>query len=143
MSPTFCTTDIPFEVMGPNMQNHATRFNPSTKSRRILVEGMRALQLLIANPLLRWYVKHGSEVTKIYQTMEYNTQKCFRYIVCDVSDAQRQGDVDPSKSILADTRKLQGKSACGPTIMNQELFQDVKYVRGERKAQLSVQKIMK
>ena len=78
MSPMFCTTDIPFEVIGPNMQNHATRFNPSTKPRRLLVGGMRALHLLIAIPLHRLYVKHGSEVTKIYQTMEYNPHKWFR-----------------------------------------------------------------
>ena len=78
MSPMFFTTDIPFEVMGPNMHNHATRINTSTKPRRLLVGGMRPQQLLIAIPLLRWYVKHGSEVTKIYQTMEYNPHKCFR-----------------------------------------------------------------
>lgn len=45
----------------------------------------------------------------------------------DVSDARRQGDVDPSKTILADTRILEGNSAYGSTIMNQEKFQDVKY----------------
>lgn len=45
----------------------------------------------------------------------------------DVSDARRQGDVDPSKTILADTWILEGNSAYGSTIMNQEKFQDVKY----------------
>ena len=138
MSPLFCTTDIPFEVIGPHMQNHAKRFNLSTKPRRLLVGGMRARQLLIATPLLRWYINHGLEVTKIYQTVEYNPQKCFRNFVRDVSDARRQGDVDPSKAILADTRKLEGNSAYGSTIMNQENFQDVKYVRGEGKAMIEM-----
>lgn len=99
---------------------------------------MRARQLLIATPLLKWYISHGLEVTKIYQTVEYDRQKCFKSFVRDVSDARRQGDVDPSKTILADTRKLEGNSAYGSTIMNQEKFQDVKYVRGEGKAMLEI-----
>lgn len=56
----------------------------------------------------------------------------------DVSDARRQGDVDPSKAILADTRKLEGNSAYGSTIMNQENFQEVKYIRGEGKAMVEI-----
>lgn len=71
MSPLFCTTDIPFDVIGHHMQDHAKRFNLSEKPRRLLVGGMRARQLLIATPLLKWYINHGLEITKIYQTVEY------------------------------------------------------------------------
>ena len=39
-----------------------------------------------------------------------------------MSDAWRQDDVDPSKAIFADTRKLEGNSAYGSTIMNQDNF---------------------
>lgn len=99
---------------------------------------MRARQLLIATPLLKWYISHGLEVTKIYQTVEYDRQKCFKSFVRDVSDARRQGDVDPSNTILADTRILEGNSAYGSTIMNQKKFQDVKYVRGEGRAMLEI-----
>ncbi|XP_052693820.1 uncharacterized protein LOC128172088 [Crassostrea angulata] len=138
MSPLFCTTDIPFDVIGHHMQDHAKRFNLSEKPRRLLVGGMRARQLLIATPLLKWYINHGLEITKIYQTVEYTPQTCFKSFVRDVSDARRQGDVDPSKAILADTRKLEGNSAYGSTIMNQENFQEVKYIRGEGKAMVEI-----
>lgn len=70
-SPLFCTTDIPFDVIGSHMQDHAKRFNLGSKPRRLQVGGMRARQLLIASPLLRWYLEHGLEITKIYQTVEY------------------------------------------------------------------------
>lgn len=140
MSPLFCTTGIPFDVIGPHMQNHANCFDMSTKPRRLLVGGMRARQLLIATPLLRWYINHGLEIAKIYQTVEYSPQKCFKNFVRDVSDARRQRDVDPTKSIIADTRKLEGNSAFGSTIMDQEKFQKVKFVRGERKAMVEVNK---
>lgn len=140
MSPLFCTTDIPFDVIGPHMQNHANRLDLSTKPRRLLVGGMRARQLLIATPLLLWCINHGLEITKIYQTVKYTPQKCFTNFVRDVSDARRQGDVDLTKSVIADTRKLERNSAFGSTIMEQEKFQKVKFVRGEGKTMVEINK---
>lgn len=85
----------------------------------------------VATPLLRWYISHGLEISQIHQIVEYTPQTCFQNFVRDVSNARRKGDVDPSKSILADTRKLEGNSAFGSTIMDKEKFQTLKYVRGE------------
>lgn len=70
MSPLFCTSDIPFDVRGHHMQNHAKRFHLSNKLHRLLIGGMRARQLLIATLLLKWYISNGLEVTKINQTVE-------------------------------------------------------------------------
>jgi hypothetical protein len=134
MSPLFCSTEVPFEIIGEHMQDHVRRFNLSEKPRRLLVGGMRARQLLIATPLLKWYLEHGLIVSKVYQVVEYKPQACFREFVRDVSDARRLGDSDPSKSILADTRKLEGNSAYGSTIMDVEKFQTVKYVQGDGEA---------
>ena len=83
---------------------------------------MKARQILLATPLLKWYLNHGLEVTKIYQVIEYKPQRCFYQFVQDVSDARRQGDSDPCKFILADTRKLEGNAAYGSTITDQEKF---------------------
>lgn len=131
MSPPFCTSDIPFDVIGSHMEHHAKAFHLSTKPRRLLVGRMRVRQLLIATPFLKWYISHGLEVTKIYQTVEYTSQRCFQSFVSDVSKSRRQGDADPTKAIVADTRKLKGNSAFGSTIIDQEKFQIVEYVRGE------------
>ena len=81
-------------------------------------------------------LNHGLEVTKIYQVIEFKPQRCFCQFVQDVSDARRLGDSDLSKSILADTRKLEGNAAYGSTIMDQEKFQSVKYVQGEGEAMM-------
>lgn len=64
MSPLFCTSDIPFDVIGHHMQNHAKYFHLSDKLRRLLVGGMRARQLIIATLLLKWFISHGLDVTK-------------------------------------------------------------------------------
>ena len=65
MSPLFCTTDVPFEFIGEHMQDHVHRFELSEKPRRLLVGGIRARQMLVNTPLLKWHLEHGMVVTKI------------------------------------------------------------------------------
>ena len=65
MSPLFCTTDVPFKFIGEHMQDHVHRFELSEKPRRLLVGGIRARQMLVNTPLLKWHLEHGMVVTKI------------------------------------------------------------------------------
>lgn len=41
MAPLFCTSDIPFEAIGPHMQQHVRENGLSEKPRRLLVGGMK------------------------------------------------------------------------------------------------------
>ena len=127
MSPLFCTTDVHIDIIGEDMKEHVRRFQLSGKPRRLLVGGMQARQMLIATPLLKWYLAHGRMVTKIYQVVEFTHT--------DVSGtlykkSATTGDTHPDKAIIADTSKLHGNSAYGGTIMDQEKFQLVAYVKG-------------
>ena len=56
--------------------------------------------------LLKWYLEHGLEVTKVHQVIEFTPEPCFKPFGDAVSDARRAGDADPSKAIIADTMKL-------------------------------------
>ncbi|MCG8047362.1 MAG: hypothetical protein N0E48_17320, partial [Candidatus Thiodiazotropha endolucinida] len=138
MSPLFCTTDIPFDVIGEHMQAHIWEHQLSDKPRRLLVGGMKARQILLATPLLRWYLNHGMIVTKIYQVVEFQEQRCFRKFVQEVSDARRQGDIDPDTAIIADTMKVIGNSGYGSLIMDKTKHREVKYVQGENETCLKV-----
>ena len=71
MSPLFGNADIPFDEMGNHMQEHIEKQNLSKQPRRLLVGVMQAEQILLATPLLKWYLNHGMKVTRIYQTVEY------------------------------------------------------------------------
>ena len=113
MCPLFCTTNVSFDVIGEHMQQHARRFDLSEKPRRLLIGDMKARQILLTTPLLKWYVEHGMEVTKIYQVIEFTPHRCFREFVKEVSDNRRLGDTHPDKSIFSDTSKLHGNSAYG------------------------------
>lgn len=113
MCPLFCTTNVSFDVIGEHMQQHARRFDLSEKPRRLLIGDMKARQILLTTPLLKWYVEHGMAVTKIYQVIEFTPHRCFREFVKEVSDNRRLGDTHPDKSIFSDTSKLHGNSAYG------------------------------
>ncbi|MCG7866661.1 MAG: hypothetical protein JAY74_09850, partial [Candidatus Thiodiazotropha taylori] len=138
MSPLFCTTDIAFDDIGEHMQAHIWEYQLSDQPRRLLVGGMKARQILLATPLLQWYLKHGLVVTKIYQVVEFQQQRCFREFVKEVSDARRQGDADPDTGIIADTNKVIGNSGYGSLIMDKSKHSDVKYVQGENETCLKI-----
>ena len=96
--------------------------------------GTRAKKILLATPLLQWYLAHGLQVTKIYQVIEFTPVACFAKFEKEVTEARRQGDEDLSKSIIADTMKLIGNSGYGSLIMNKEKFSKINYVKGETNA---------
>ena len=138
MSPLFCSTDIPYEAMGSHMQRHVDHYNLSTNPRRLLVGGMKGKQLLIATPLLRWYLNHGMVVTKIYQVVEFQKERCFKDFEREVSDARRLGDKDPDTAIIADTNKVIGNAGYGSLIMDKTRHRDVNYFQGENETCLKV-----
>ena len=140
MSPLFCTTDVPFDLICEHMQDHVQRSELSEKPRRLLVGGMRGREILIATPLLKWYLEHGMVVTKIYQVVEFTPHRCFQEFVKEVSDGRRLGDAHPDKAIIGDTKKGEGNSAYVGTIMDQEKFQSVTYVQGEGRVILEANK---
>ena len=93
----------------------------------MLVGSYRGDKILLTTPLLRWYIAHGLVVDHVYQVVEYERKPCFRNFGESVSTARRNGDVDPDKSIIADTMKLLGNSAYGKTVTNVDKHRDVRY----------------
>ena len=98
-----------------------------TTPRRMLVGSYRGDKILLATPLLRWYLDHGLEVPHVYQIIEYDPIRCFRRFGDAVSTARREGDVHSHKIIIADTMKLLGNSGYGNTITNVDRHRDVNY----------------
>lgn len=112
------------------MQEHVTSNCLSEKPRRLLMGGMRARKILIATPLLQWYLRQGLQVTRIYQVVEYVPMRCFRKFVRDVSAARRLRDTVPSMSVIGDTQKLIGNCGYGGLIMDQSKHRHVTCVQG-------------
>ena len=111
-----------------------------TTPRRKLVGSFRGDKILLATPLLRWYLEHGLELTRVYQVFAYTPIPCIRRFGDAVSTARREGDVHPNKAIIVDTMKLLGNSGYGKTITNVDRLRDVKYCT-EKAASLKVNDI--
>jgi hypothetical protein len=104
-------------------------FLSSSWKQRSLIGSMKGEKILLYTPLLKFYIRHGLEITKIHQIVAYEAKRCFEKFTEEVSDARREGDIDPSKKIIGDTCKLIGNSSFGRTIMNKEQHTSVKFVK--------------
>ena len=139
-SPIFCTTDIPFDYIGEHMLQHFLDHNAPTKSRRLLVGGMKARKILLSTPLLQWYLNHGLVVTRLYEVIEFSPVRCFKHFVERGIDARRQSDSDPDLALLGDTFKCLLNIGYGSTILNKENFSNTKYMNGHSSVKLEVNK---
>lgn len=66
----------------------------------------------------------------------YTPKQCFKQFGEQVSNARRQGDLDSSQSILADTFKLLDNSAYGKSLTNIAKHRDIHYVTSEQTKKL-------
>ena len=116
MCPIFKNTEKSRDDIGEFMKAYAEENYIMKRPRWSLIGSMMGEKILLATPLLKWYLEHGLEVTRIYQVIEYTPKPCFKPFGDAVSNARRAGDADPSKAIIAVTMKLVGNSSYGKTI---------------------------
>ena len=106
MCPIFKNVEISRDDIGDFMKAYAEEHNIMAQPCRSLIGSMKGKKILLATPLLKWYLEHGLEVTKVHQVIEFTPEPCFKPFGDAVSDVRRAGDADPSKAIIADTMKL-------------------------------------
>ena len=80
MCPIFKNTDISIEDIGDFMKSYAEEHDIMRRPRRSLIGSLKGDKILLATPLLKWYLEHGLEVTKVYQVVEYTPKPCFKTI---------------------------------------------------------------
>ena len=136
MLPVFKNALVTRDDIGPYMRQYAEEYNILKKPRRMLVGSYRGDKILLATPLLRWYLTHGLVVDRVYQVIEYEANPCFQRFGESVSTARRAGDADPDKAIIADTMKLLGNSGYGKTVTNIDRHRNVLYCTKARTSSL-------
>ena len=125
--------------LSPFMRRYAEEHHTMANPRRMLVGSYRGDKILLVTPLLRWYLDHGLEVTRVYQVIEYYPIPCFRRFgdACPRPSAWETSTHTRPSSIIADTMKLLGNSGYGKTITKVDRHRDVKYCT-EKAASLMV-----
>ena len=120
MTPIFKNTKVCRDDIGKAMKKYSEQNKLMSQPRRTLIGSYYGEKILLATPLLQWYLEHGLVVTKIYQVVQYWPEDCFKKFGEEVSQARRDGDADPAQTIIADMMKLLGNSAYGKTITNKD-----------------------
>ena len=134
MSPIFKNTHVGRQQLGPEMLEIAQRRGYLPRASRMLIGSLRGDRILLLSTLAKWYLDHGLVITEIYQLVEYHPRALFKTFGESVCNARREGDVDPSKKILADMCKLIGNSCYGKTITNKDKHRETIYLEGHQEA---------
>ena len=89
MQPVFKTASVTRDDIGTFVRQYAEEHNILSKPRVMLVGSFRGIKILLATPLLRWYVAHGLVVDHVYQVIEYEPNPYFHRFVEFLSVARR------------------------------------------------------
>ena len=110
MPPIFKNVEITINDIGEHMNKYCEEYGLMKQPRRQLIGSYFGDEILLATPLLKWYLSHGLVVTDVQQVIEYRPQRCFKDFGDRVTAARRKGDLNKDSSILADSYKLLGNS---------------------------------
>jgi G:T-mismatch repair DNA endonuclease (very short patch repair protein) len=108
MCPIFKNALVTRDHLSSSMKSFAEKNGLLKSPQRMLIGSLHGEQILLLTPLAKWYLSHGLKITKIHQIVQYIPQKCFERFGYSVCDARREGDVDSSEALLADTSELIG-----------------------------------
>ena len=131
--PFFCTCDVPMNAIGEHMTEFCNDNDINFKNGKLLISGTKAKKILLATPLLKWYLMHNCKITKIYQVIEFQPKKSFTSFIETVTENRIIGDKHKDKSIIGDTYKLLSNSAYGSVLINKTKHCNIKYLDNKGK----------
>ena len=131
--PLFVISEVPEDQIPQHMKDYKINTGrKKTKNNKKLLGVMKAEKIFLYSPLLKWYLNHGLQVTKIHRYISYTSGTPFKWFPEEVSSARRAADNDKNKKQLGDTAKLKGNSFYGKMIENLEKHMTTKFTRDEK-----------
>ena len=131
--PLFVISEVPEEQIPQHMKDYKINTGRKMiKNNKKLLGVMKTEKILLYSPLLKWYLNHGLQVTKIHRYISYISGRPFKWFPEEVSSARREADNDKNKKQLGDTAKLKGNSFYGKMIENLEKHISTKFTTDEK-----------
>ena len=131
--PLFVISEVPEDQIPQHMKDYKINTGRKMiKNNKKLLGVMKTEKILIYSPLLKWYLNHGLQVTKIHRYISYISGRPFKWFPEEVSSARREADNDKNKKQLGDTAKLKGNSFYGKMIENLEKHISTKFTTDEK-----------
>ena len=132
-SPLFILAEVPEDQIPQHMRDYKINTGrKKIKNNKKLLGVMKAEKILLYSPLLKWYLNHGLQVTKIHKYISYTPGRPFKWFPEEVSGARRAADQDKNKRQLGDTAKLKGNSFYEKMIENLEKHMNTKFTTNEK-----------
>ena len=119
---------------GIHMKSFAEANKLLKKPSKTLLCSYFSSHILLASPLLQWYLSKGLVVTKIHLTIQFKPEKFFQSFGETVVDARREGDTNPATKGMSASSKLMGNYAYGKCLKNVENYRDVTHHKGDETA---------
>ena len=88
-------------------------------------------KVLLYAPLLKWYHKHGLEITAVHRTIDCIPRQTSSWFVQEVANMRRKGNVEADKALLAEVYRFLGNSTYGKFIEAVERQTKVLYTKDE------------
>ena len=131
--PLFVISEVPEDQIPQHMKDYKINTGRKMiKNNKKLLGVMKTEKILLYSPLLKWYLNHGLQVTKIHRYISYTSGRPFKWFPEEVSSARRDADNDKNKKQLGDTAKLKGNSFYGKMIENLEKHMNTKFTTNEK-----------
>ena len=131
--PLFVISEVPEDQIPQHMKDYKINTGRKMiKNNKKLLGVMKTEKILLYSPLLKWYLNHGLQVTKIHRYISYTSGRPFKWFPEEVSSARRAADNDKNKKQLGDTAKLKGNSFYGKMIENLEKHMNTKFTTNEK-----------
>ena len=88
-SPLFVIDSIPEDQIPQHMKDYQERTGRKTISEtKKLLGVIKATEILLYTPMLKWYLSHGLKVTVIHKYLGYKSGKPFSWFPEEVSSAR-------------------------------------------------------
>lgn len=151
--PIFKNTIVTYKNLGKFMQNIIIGYDENNHSIKAINEKYENKKLISSyyaeggifiTPLIKWLIKKGLRITKIYWVLETSKEKCFEWFTKEIVNDRREGDgydiekdeyktfnTEIEKTIAknkAENSKLTGNSAYGGTLLNVDNYKKIKHV---------------
>jgi hypothetical protein len=118
--PIFKNTNVSIDDIGPFMKEYAENNGYMKQPKRMLINSYWGRKILLATPLVKWYLANGLEITRIYRVVEMKAKRCFQPIVDEIAEHRRIADQDPAHKPQAESWKTVGNSCYGKAMTNKE-----------------------
>ena len=123
--------DIDRDDLEPWMYDMAVEKGYLKQPSKLLITCHEATNILLATPLVKFYLEMGLIIKNINKVYQYNAVTCFEEFVTTCQEKRIAGDSDESKALYAKLYKDLANHSYGYTLTRKDRFKTVLYTNAQ------------